>query len=61
VVLRDGARMHAEDVQHYIHQKLARFAVPRDVFFVTELPRNATGKILKRLLNDDMWPVSPQT
>ncbi|WP_328608388.1 AMP-binding protein [Amycolatopsis sp. NBC_00345] len=60
VVLRGGARMHAEDVRHYIHQKLARFAVPRDVYFVKELPRNATGKILKRLLNDEMWPVAPQ-
>ncbi|MFI5607849.1 AMP-binding protein [Amycolatopsis sp. NPDC051903] len=60
VVLRRGARMHAEDVRHYIHQRLARFAVPRDVYFVPELPRNATGKILKRMLNDDLWPL-PQT
>ncbi|MET9263996.1 AMP-binding protein [Amycolatopsis sp. NPDC004079] len=58
VVLRHGARMHAEDVRHYIHQKLARFAVPRDVYFVPELPRNATGKIVKRLLNDDLWPIA---
>ncbi|MBB1155033.1 MULTISPECIES: AMP-binding protein [Amycolatopsis] len=58
VVLRRGARMHAEDVRHYIHQRLARFAVPRDVYFVPELPRNATGKIVKRLLNDDLWPIA---
>jgi acyl-coenzyme A synthetase/AMP-(fatty) acid ligase len=28
------------------------------VYFVPELPRNATGKVLKRLLNDDTWPLS---
>ena len=29
---------------------LARFKVPRDVVFMEELPRNATGKVLKRVL-----------
>lgn len=58
LVLRPGATLDAEDVRLYIHQRLARFAVPRDVYFVRELPRNATGKILKRLLNDDTWPIS---
>jgi acyl-CoA synthetase (AMP-forming)/AMP-acid ligase II/uncharacterized protein YndB with AHSA1/START domain len=58
LVLRNGALLNADAVQSYIHQRLARFAVPRDVYFVPELPRNATGKILKRLLNDDTWPIS---
>ncbi|MBB4684310.1 AMP-binding protein [Amycolatopsis jiangsuensis] len=57
LVLHRGARMHAEDVRHHIHQRLARFAVPRDVYFVPELPRNATGKVVKRLLSDDLWPL----
>jgi acyl-CoA synthetase (AMP-forming)/AMP-acid ligase II/uncharacterized protein YndB with AHSA1/START domain len=58
IVLRHGARLDAETVRDHVHSKLARYAVPRDVFFVTELPRNATGKILKRLLNDDTWPMT---
>jgi acyl-CoA synthetase (AMP-forming)/AMP-acid ligase II len=58
VVPRRGASLHAEDIRAYIHQRLARFAVPRDVYFVPDLPRNATGKILKRLLHDDTWPVT---
>jgi acyl-CoA synthetase (AMP-forming)/AMP-acid ligase II len=57
LVLRQGAYLEADEVREYIHQRLARFAVPRDVFFVHELPRNATGKVVKRLLNDDTWPV----
>jgi acyl-CoA synthetase (AMP-forming)/AMP-acid ligase II len=60
VVPRRGASLHAEDIRAYIHQRLARFAVPRDVYFVPDLPRNATGKILKRLLHDDTWPVSTE-
>jgi fatty-acyl-CoA synthase len=50
VVARAGSELTAEDVQEYVRQNLARFKVPRDVVFVEELPRNATGKILKREL-----------
>ena len=32
---------------------LAAYKVPRDVVFMDELPRNATGKVLKRELSDD--------
>ena len=34
-------------------QNLARFKVPREIVFVDELPRNATGKLLKRDLDTD--------
>ncbi|MEV6879336.1 AMP-binding protein [Amycolatopsis sp. NPDC051128] len=60
VVPRRGASLHAEDIRQYIHQRLARFAVPRDVYFVPDLPRNATGKILKRLLHEDTWPATTE-
>jgi fatty-acyl-CoA synthase len=50
VVRRPGATLTAEDVQAVVRSRLARFKVPRDVAFVDELPRNATGKILRRQL-----------
>jgi fatty-acyl-CoA synthase len=50
VVPRAGAELTAEAVQAYVKENLARYKVPRDVVFVAELPRNATGKILKREL-----------
>ena len=50
VVSRNGNRLTAEAVQSYVKENLARYKVPRDVVFVDELPRNATGKILKREL-----------
>jgi acyl-CoA synthetase (AMP-forming)/AMP-acid ligase II len=39
-----------DDVRQHVRTRLARFAVPRDVHFVPELPRNATGKVLIREL-----------
>jgi fatty-acyl-CoA synthase len=50
VVPRDGGELTVEVVQAYVKENLARYKVPRDVVFVDELPRNATGKILKREL-----------
>ncbi|MHB1537206.1 MAG: AMP-binding protein [Solirubrobacteraceae bacterium] len=50
VVLRGGSRLTGDGVQEHVKQNLARFKVPRDVVFVDELPRNATGKVLKREL-----------
>ncbi len=52
VVARDGAELTAETVQEYVKANLARYKVPRDVVFVDELPRNATGKVLKRELRE---------
>ena len=39
-----------EELKALVQSRLARYAVPREVRFVAELPRNATGKILKREL-----------
>jgi acyl-CoA synthetase (AMP-forming)/AMP-acid ligase II len=50
VVAREGSELTEEDVQAYVKENLARYKVPRDVVFVQELPRNATGKVLKREL-----------
>jgi fatty-acyl-CoA synthase len=50
VVLRDGAELSEEDVKGYVKENLARYKVPREVGFVDELPRNPTGKVLKREL-----------
>ena len=52
VVLRQGAALTERDVKEYVRNRLARFKVPRDVLFVDALPRNAGGKVLKRLLNN---------
>jgi fatty-acyl-CoA synthase len=50
VVPRSGHELSEEVVRDYVRDNLARFKVPRDVVFVDVLPRNATGKVLKREL-----------
>jgi fatty-acyl-CoA synthase len=50
VALNEGAELSAEDIKSHVKASLARFKVPRDVEFVDSLPRNATGKVLKREL-----------
>jgi fatty-acyl-CoA synthase len=39
-----------DDLKEWVRQNLARYKVPREIVFLQELPRNATGKILKREL-----------
>lgn len=51
VVVRNGEVTEAELIDH-AREKLAHFKAPKRVLFVDELPRNASGKILKRELRD---------
>jgi acyl-CoA synthetase (AMP-forming)/AMP-acid ligase II len=50
VVKREGKDTSEDDLKGYVKQNLARYKVPREIVFVDELPRNATGKVLKREL-----------
>jgi fatty-acyl-CoA synthase len=52
VVTRPGADLSEDQVKAYVKENLARYKVPREVVFIYELPRNATGKVLKRELVD---------
>ncbi|WP_211318595.1 acyl-CoA synthetase [Nocardioides silvaticus] len=53
VVLNGGAELTEDEVKAYVAQNLARYKTPRDVVFVEELPRNPTGKVLKRKLAEE--------
>ena len=50
IVRREGAELGVQSVQDHVKANLARFKAPREVVFLEELPRNATGKVLKREL-----------
>jgi len=52
VVKTDGASIGEEDIKSYVKEHLARYKVPREVVFLDELPRNPTGKVLKRELRE---------
>jgi fatty-acyl-CoA synthase len=51
VVVSSGAELDEAAVKDYIKENLARYKVPREVEFLDELPRNPTGKVLKRKLS----------
>jgi len=48
VVLRPGAGGSAEELSEFVRARIAAYKYPRLVWFVDELPKTATGKILKR-------------
>lgn len=50
IVAEPGAAKDAAEIKQHVKDNLARHKVPRDVVFVDELPRNATGKLLRRVL-----------
>jgi acyl-CoA synthetase (AMP-forming)/AMP-acid ligase II len=50
VVLADGSEAGEDDLKAHVKTNLARYKVPREILFLDELPRNATGKVLKREL-----------
>jgi fatty-acyl-CoA synthase len=52
VVMRAGVVVAADELRAHLLNQLARFKVPRDIAFVTELPRNALGKVQHFLLRD---------
>jgi fatty-acyl-CoA synthase len=52
VVLDRGKEATEDQLKDYVKKNLARFKVPREIVFLDELPRNATGKVLKRELKE---------
>jgi fatty-acyl-CoA synthase len=52
VVRRPGHELSGDEVRQFVRENLARYKVPRDVTFLDQLPRNPTGKVLKRRLRE---------
>jgi acyl-CoA synthetase (AMP-forming)/AMP-acid ligase II len=52
MVLKPGYQLTAEEVIAHCTQHLASYKKPRIVEFVDALPRNAAGKVLKRVLRE---------
>jgi long-chain acyl-CoA synthetase len=50
VALKAGAEVSAEELVAFLRPVLATFKLPRDIEFVSAVPRSASGKALRRLL-----------
>jgi len=52
VVLRPGSEASAEDLVEFARSRLARYKCPTSVDFVDDLPRTASGKVMKKELRE---------
>ncbi|MBM4558182.1 AMP-binding protein [Rhodococcus hoagii] len=52
VVAASTSTRDPDEIRAHVKSNLARYKVPRDVVFIEELPRNATGKLLRRVLSE---------
>lgn len=55
VVRPRDARLDAETLIAWAREHLASYKIPRSISFVDEIPRNASGKILKKVLREPFW------
>jgi long-chain acyl-CoA synthetase len=53
VVLKEGQTATAEEIIGFCRTQMAAYKAPREVEFMERLPRNAAGKVLKRILRGD--------
>lgn len=52
IVLKPGTTVTSEEVIVFCKERMAKYKVPKQIEFIEELPKSATGKILKRILRD---------
>jgi len=54
IVLREGVEFNRKAFMSFLQERLANFKIPRDVKVMDALPKNATGKIMKRELREQL-------
>ena len=55
IVRKEGATVDAEELIAFCRERLAGYKQPRSVDFIDELPRNPSGKVLKKDLREPYW------
>ena len=55
VVLKAGETAEPGDIIAWTRERIAAYKTPKSVDFIAALPRNASGKILRRELRDPYW------
>ena len=52
VVLKEGSSVTVDELKQFCEKRLAKYKIPKVIEFLDELPKNTTGKILRRSLKD---------
>jgi len=55
VVLKPGAKASAGEIIEFMRTRIAHYKCPKSIDFLEAIPRNPTGKILKRVLREPYW------
>ncbi|MEJ2175043.1 MAG: long-chain-fatty-acid--CoA ligase [bacterium] len=55
VVLKPGAQASAAEIIEFLRARIAHYKCPKSIDFLEAIPRNPTGKILKRVLREPYW------
>jgi acyl-CoA synthetase (AMP-forming)/AMP-acid ligase II len=55
VVLKEGKKASEKEIIDFTRERIAGFKSPKSVDFISELPRNPSGKILKKELRAPYW------
>ena len=50
IIIKSGEACSENDVLEYAKEKLAKFKIPKKIFFVEEIPKGATGKLQRNVL-----------
>lgn len=50
IIVKEGRNCSETDVKIYAQKKLAKFKIPKKIFFVNEIPKGATGKLQRNVL-----------
>jgi fatty-acyl-CoA synthase len=61
VVVREGVAIDVDELDAFCRERLAKYKTPKGFRFVAELPRNPSGKVLKRDLRDREIPAADPT
>ena len=54
IEVEEDMEVNEKDLRKYLKSKLANYKLPKYIYFVENLPKNATGKVLKRILRENI-------
>ena len=55
IVKKEGSDLTEEDVINFCKDRIASYKKPQSIDFIDEVPRNASGKVLKKVLRKPYW------
>ncbi|CCC12365.1 hypothetical protein SMACR_05543 [Sordaria macrospora] len=61
IVLKSGQKGDAEEFRKWVGDKLAKFKVPKKIYFTDVMPKTATGKIQRRIVAEEMLKKESRT